>query len=269
MVVERLVRPVVHDHREVEIVRADDGPLAVGLVLALEPFLDVPPAGDALRGALIQRERRAARGSGHAFLESGAHYVELPGIRGQIHSAERGGRVHVEQRIVGAAQLAERLQRLGHRGGGIAVADRDQHRPVLRNFRLQPLGGKNAAPFDFDRAHIGAAALRDLDLQVPEPAEDRHQHPVAGLDQRHERRFDRRARRAVDEQRPAIFGLEHAAIELRHLLHVGAELRVELAQQRGAHGAQYPRIGIDRPRSHEQARRGIQVFEELSHGDGV
>src|ERR1041384_1819985 len=83
-------------------------------------------------------------------------------------------------------------------------------------------------------------------------------------------RLDGGARGAVDEQRPAVLGLEHAAIELRNLLHVLAKLRVELPEELGAHRAQHARIGVDRPGTHQQPRRGIDVVHYiLIHEDGA
>ena len=199
----------------------------------LQPLLDVPPAHDELFRPLVQGQRRAAGGAAQAFLQAGAHDVELPrvGRRGPCRRAWRSRRRRAAHRARGRApELGERLR---HGGRGVAVA-----RPrrswaccflISRFAACHPV--KTRAPLGLDGANLGAAAPRDLDLEVAEAAEHRHEHPVARLDQRGERRLDRRARGAVDEERPAVRGLEHAAVELRDLLHVFAELRIELAEE--------------------------------------
>ena len=58
-------------------------------------------------------------------------------------------------------------------------------------------------------------------------------------------------------------GLEHAAVERHHLVHVAGELRVELALQRHRHGPQHARIDVDGPGPHQQAGLGIELGEEL------
>ena len=78
------------------------------------------------------------------------------------------------------------------------------------------------------------------------------------------------ARGAVDEERPAIRALEYAAIELRDLLHVFAELRIELAEELGAHRAQHAGVGVDRPGTHQQPRGRVEVAHPvLTHEDGA
>src|SRR6266513_3050543 len=105
------------------------------------------------------------------------------------------------------------IWRLRHRRRGIAVGDGDELWPVLLQLALEHLGGEYAAPFGLDRRNLGTAAPGDLDLEVAEAAEDRHEHPVTRLDQRGERGLDSGARGAVDKQRRAVLGLEHAAVE--------------------------------------------------------
>ena len=62
--------------------------------------------------------------------------------------------------------------------------------------------------------------------------------------------------------------LEDAAIELRDLLHVLAELRIELPEELRAHRPQHARVGVDRSRPHEEPRRGVDVAHcILIHGD--
>ena len=118
-----------------------------------------------------------------------------------VVAAERRRGVAVEQHVVAPADLAEVVQRLAHRGRRVALHDREQLRPHPSYGVLDLLGREHLAPRHLDGVHLGAAALGDLGEQVPEPAEDRHQHPVAGLEQRHQRRLDAGARGAVDEQR--------------------------------------------------------------------
>jgi hypothetical protein len=183
VVVKRLVGPVVHDHREVEIVAADDRPVAVFLALLLESLLDVPPAHDHLFRPLVQGQRRTAGGAAQAFLQAGAHHVELPRVGGDPHPAERRGRVDIEQRVVGAAELAELGERLRHGRRGVAVRDRNNFWIVFFDCSFELLWTKDRAPLSFKGNDLGAEALRDLDLKVAEAAEHRNQHAIARLDQ--------------------------------------------------------------------------------------
>jgi hypothetical protein len=76
----------------------------------------VPSTNNAFLGAVVERERRAARRAAQALLQSGADHVEVPGVALQVHAAESRRRIYVEQRIVLAAGLAERGERLRHGG---------------------------------------------------------------------------------------------------------------------------------------------------------
>ena len=53
------------------------------------------------------------------------------------------------------------------------------------------------------------------------------------------------------------------AVERHHLVHVGGELRVELALQGDRHRPQHARIDVDRSRPHQQARLGIELGKKL------
>jgi hypothetical protein len=174
-------------------------------------------------------------------------------------AARRGSGVAVEEDVVPAADLADRVQRLAHSGGGVALHQRDQRGPHADDGLLDRLGREHLAPRDLDRVHLGTAAGGDLLQQVPETAEDRHQHAVAGLQQRHQRRLDAGAGGAVDEEGLRVLRAEDGAVQLHRLVHGGGHERVELADQLRGHGPQHPRVDGDRARAHEQPGRHVQL----------
>ena len=101
-------------------------------------------------------------------------------------------------------------------------------------------------------SHLAARAFGDLAQEMAEATEHGDQHPVARRDQRDQNRLDSGPRGAVDQERPAIGGLEQPPQERHGFVHVGGEGRVELAQQRHGHGAQHAGIGVDRPRAQQK-----------------
>jgi hypothetical protein len=125
----------------------------------------------------------------------------------------------------------------GHGRGGVALHRRDQLRAVGLDGRLDRLRREDVAPLRLDRHHFGAATLRDLDQEMPEAAEDRHQDLVTGGQERDQHRLDPRARRAVDQEGPPVLGLEDLPVEDHDLVHVLGELRVELPQELRRHRA--------------------------------
>ncbi len=98
---------------------------------------------------------------------------------------------------------------------------------------------------------------------MAESAEYGNQHAIARLDGRDQHRFDRRPGGAVDQKRPGIFGFEDPAIKRHGLVHIARELRVELAEQGRRHGPEHARIGVDRPRPHQQAGPWVDLAEEV------
>ena len=60
------------------------------------------------------------------------------------------------------------------------------------------------------RDDLAAAALADFRQQIAEASEGRHQHLVAGRDDRDQDRLDAGARGAVDQERPFVFGADRA-----------------------------------------------------------
>jgi hypothetical protein len=98
---------------------------------------------------------------------------------------------------------------------------------------------------------------------VTEASEDRYQQSVARRQRGCQAGFDAGPGGAVDQQCPLVLSSEHAAIERHHLVHVGGELGVELALQGDRHRAEHPRIDVDRPWPHQQARLRIKLGEKL------
>ena len=110
--------------------------------------------------------------------------------------------------------------------------DCDQGRPVLTYRGGHPAGLEYGSPLDFDGAHVGPAALRDLAEQVAETPEDRDEHPVARGEQGDHGRLDPGPGGPVHEERPPVVGAKHLPVERHHLVHVLGERRVELAEER-------------------------------------
>ena len=133
---------------------------------------------------------------------------------------------------------------------------------------LDRLRVEYGAPLGLDGDDVGAAACGDLVQQVPEAPEHRDQHLVTGFDQRHQDGLDTGTGGAVDQQGPAVVGLEHLPVQRHHLVHVLGKHRVELAEQRHRHGPQHPRVGVDRARAHQQAFRRVEVAVEIRHALG-
>ncbi len=263
MMVEPLRRPVLHQHGEVEIVRADERAVAVLRARGLDALLDVLPVRDQSGHAIIERDRRRAGRARETLLQTRGRHVDLPGVHLERVAAERRRAIDIEQHIVLAAQRADLGQGLQHGRGGIAVTDGDHLRPLAPDRGFDLVGRKDTAPFRLDRSDIGSEPSPDLHLEVTEASEDRHQQSVARSKRRCQACFDAGSRRAVDEQCPLVLGSEHAAVERHHLVHVGGELGVELALQGDRHRPQHPRIDVDRPRPHQQARLGIKLGKKL------
>ncbi len=138
-------------------------------------------------------------------------------------------------------------------------------RLMLPDRALDLVGREHRAPFALDGGDLAAAARGDLGEQMAEAAEDRHQHLVAGRDQRDQNRFDAGARGAVDQQRPFVLGTIDLPQQLHRVVHIGGERRIELAEHRHRHGAQHARIDPDRAGAHQQAGRRIEFGERHRH----
>ena len=107
VMVEPLLAPVVHQHAEIEIVRADHRAVAVDEIGRPDAGLDMAPSLHHLDDALVDRDRRGAGRAGEAFLQAGGRGIDLPGVDRDIHAAERGGGVGIEQHVVLAADVAQ------------------------------------------------------------------------------------------------------------------------------------------------------------------
>ena len=263
VVVEPPRRPVVHQHREVEIVRLDDRTIALDDAGRLDPLLHMLAVIDDSRDALVERDRRDAGRTGEAFLQASRGAVDLPGVHLERVAGERRGAVGVEDHVVPTADRPDRLERLQHRRRGVALADRQHFRPVLHNRGLDLLGREHAAPGGLDGRDVGTGAPRDLGLEVAEAAEDGDQHLVARRQDRVHAGLDAGARGAVDHQRPVVGGTEHSTVKCHHLVHVFGELRIELALDRHRHGAQHARVEVDGTGAHQQAWLGLELAENL------
>ena len=191
-------------------------------------------------------------------MQACGHGVQLPGVGLEIHAAERRSCVDIGERIVFAAQGADFREGLGHGGRRVALAQRNELRADLLDRGLDLFGSEDRSPLRFEGRDLRATTGGDLDQQVAEAAEDRHEDLVAGLDQRHQRGFDCGTGGAIDQHGPAVLRLEHAAVERRSLGHEVAELRVELAEELGRHSPQHARVGVDRAGPHQQPGQGVE-----------
>ena len=265
VVVQPRLAPVVHQHRQIEVVRLDDAPGAGLVVIRTDTLLHVPARPHHRLHPVVEGHRRDARRAGQALLQPGGHRVELPGVGLQRHAGDRRGGVDMHQRAVVAADAADRVQRLGHGGRRVSLHEGDELRAVSLHCVLDLLRVEHRAPLGLDGDDLGPAAVRDLAQQVPEPPEDRHQHPVARLQHGDQNRLDAGAGGAIDQQRPAVGGAEHLPVERHHLVHVLGETRIELPEQRQRHCLQHARVDIHRAGTHQAARRRVQGFERLVH----
>jgi len=150
--------------------------------------------------AFVEGDRRRAGRARQAFLQSGAHGVELPRIDINRHAAKRGGCVGIQNDVARPTHRADLGERLRHRGRGVAMHHREDARLVLLDRVLDLVRREHRAPFASDGGDVAAAALRDLGEQMAEAAEDRHQHLVARRNQRHEDGLDADTRGAVHHQ---------------------------------------------------------------------
>jgi hypothetical protein len=88
------------------------------------------------------------------------------------------------------------------------VDQRDDFGTVFLDRVLDPLGREHRAPFRLNGSHLATRPLGDFKQKMAEPAENGDQHPVTRRDQRDQDRFDPSPGGAVDQERPAIGGLE-------------------------------------------------------------
>ena len=223
------------------------------------------PGTERLHHAFVEGDGRRTRRTREALLETGRGSVDLPLVDRQFHPAERRRRVDEQERAVAPAKRADLVERLGHRRRGVAMHRRDQLGPFAFERVLDPVGREDRAPFGLDDADLRPGALGDLAEKLSESARDGDQHPVARLNHGDQDRLDRRARRAVDQQRPAVLRPPDLPRQSHDLVHVAGEDRIELAQHRHRHRAQDAGIDIDRSRPHQKARRRIEISEQFRH----
>ena len=229
------------------------------------------PASTCLRAqhhaldALIEGDGRRARRSGQALLQAGGGSIDLPGVDGEIHAAQRGGGVDVQQAVV-------------------AAADRRRCRPAAAPWwwRCRRAPGPAAS----GRCCLTAASIASGANTVPHSvsmvATSAPQRAAISCS-----RWPKRPKigtstlspgsmsdtssasmpaRAVPSTRndQRLLRLEQGAQQRHGLVHVGRELGVELTLQRHRHGAQHARVDVDRSRPHQQPRAGVQLIEGLA-----
>ena len=265
MVVQPRLAPVVHQHRQVEVVRLDDPAGAFFVALRADALLDVLARAHDRFHTIVEGHRRTPRRAGQALLQARGYRIEPPGVRLQRHAGHRRGRIDVDQCIVLAADPSDGVEGLCHGGRRIPLHDGDELRAMPLHRVLDLLRVEHGAPSGLDGDDVGAAAVGDLAQQMAEPPEDRDEHPVTGDEHGRQDRLDARAGGPVDQEGPPVGGAEHFPVERHHLVHVPGEVRVELPEQRQRHRLKDAGIDLHRAGAHQPARRGVQWLECVVH----
>ncbi len=191
--------------------------------------------------------------------------IGAPGVDIDRHAAERRRRIDIAERPDLAAQVTQAVERLSHGRRGITV-DTADHRGLhpARGLRDR-VERHHRAPVGIDGFDDRAKPLGDFGQQEAEPPRPDDQDRGARFDQRDHGRFDAGARRTIDQEGPAVLRAEDLAIQGHGLVHIGRHFRIELAQQVGRHRPQDTRMGIDRPRPHQQSLWRIEFPEIFTH----
>src|SRR5204863_26062 len=69
MMVEPLLRPIIHHHGEIEIIGADPRARAISDIVTDNALFDMAPCGDMFGGAIGYGDRRGSRRPAQAFLQ--------------------------------------------------------------------------------------------------------------------------------------------------------------------------------------------------------
>ena len=107
-----------------------------------------------------------------------------------------------------------------------------------RSARLTWLDLERLSPWHLEPLHLAAEPTGYLCQPVTKEAVHAGKHRLTRLDQVGQRRFHGRGARTGDGQGQSVVGLEDHAQERLNVGQDGDELRVEMADQRGGHGAQ-------------------------------
>ena len=221
--------------------------------------LNALAATDRLLHPRTQGDWRSTRWPAETLLHPGRDGIQPPGVGLQRVAAERRGGVGVKQHVVAAADSAKLRERLQHGGGGVALYGEQQARTNTLNCILHLVRGEHLAPRHLDGMHLRPTAAGNFAQQVTKAAKDRNQHFIPRTNGGNQYRFNPRPGGTVDQHRPAIFSAEYAAIERHHLVHVVGHGRIVLANQLARHSAQHARVGVDRPRPHQQTLRRVNL----------
>ncbi len=164
-------------------------------------------------------------------------------------------------------ELGGVLEGLPGTGRRLGVDQRNQLRPARVAQRgLDLLGADDATPRGLDPMHDGTRPLRDLGHPRAEDAVHADHDLVAGLDGVDEARLHPGAAGAGDRQRQRVRGREDEAQHRLLLVHHRDERRIEVADQRGGHRPQHPRMHLGRTGTQQHAGRRRKLSGQRRHG---
>ena len=232
--------PIVRDHRQVEV---------PALHLRLAPL-------DHLQGASAQGQRGETRGAAQAFLRPAVAGIDPPRVHPHGHAAEGRDGVHDKERPVLPAERAYLLHRLMGAGGGLRMDQGDRFDGACLPERvLQAVRVDGLSPRDLERDCLAARASHDVGHACAEHAVYAHDHAVARLDQVYQRCLHAGRAGAGHGDGERVLCLEDCAQQSLHLVHDREEFRVQMAEQRRAHGAQHAGMDEARTRTEQEPRR--------------
>ena len=208
-------------------------------------------------------------GQRETLLGSRYHHVHAPQVGGHLGAAERDHGVRHEQRVVGAGEPPDLRQGLEHARRRLAVDHGHHARAAAREGARDGVGLDDPPPLRAHRYHVGAAALGDLDHEQAEAATLPDHHAVTRLEERDHGRLQPGPARARHRKGALVPRLEDHAEEIHHLVHDRGELRIELAQERGGHGAEHARVGHGGPGPQQDARTREEIARRIGHDGRV
>jgi hypothetical protein len=152
-----------------------------------------------------------------------------------------------------------RRDRLARAGRRLDVHERHELRRTLLQQLLNSRRIDCLTRPDFEGTNIGTGASRHLRQTFTEVPDDTDDGAVARLEEiQHDRLESRRSGRR-NRQRVMVLRAEHPAQRAHRLVHQLDEIRIEMSHRVRRHRLQDARVGIARPRPHEQTLGRVQM----------